>query len=63
MLKKIMATRGLFQVFFLKQENDLVEVSEVTEVDLHEVQKHLESGESVFITSKQQPKIDAIINS
>lgn len=54
--------RNVFQVFYLKRKNETVEISEVEEVDLQEVRRHLEFGESVFITSKQYSKININVN-
>ena len=63
MLKSVMKTKKkelTFQVFFLKNDEDQgVEVVEVEEVDLEEVKRRLEHGESVFITRKQEPKTRA----
>ena len=45
----------LFQVFFLKNDrHQNVCIDEVEEVDLTEIKKHLERGESVFITSREK---------
>ena len=44
-----------FQLIFLKDDEDQsVEVVEVEEIIFTEVEKRLEQGESVFITSKQK---------
>jgi hypothetical protein len=49
----------LFQLFFLKNdENQSVEVVEVEEIDFAEVKRHIEQGESVFITRKRKQKLD-----
>jgi hypothetical protein len=47
--------KRLFQLFFLRDNEDQsVEVEEVEEIDFREVKKHLENGESVFITLKRK---------
>jgi uncharacterized protein with ACT and thioredoxin-like domain len=60
MLKSVMKTKKeelTFQVFFLKNDEDQgVEVIEREEIDFEEVKRRLKSGESVFITRKQEPK-------
>ena len=49
--------KPLFQLFFLRDNEDQsVEVEEVEEIDFREVKKHLENGESVFITLKRKDK-------
>ncbi len=51
---------SLFQLFFLKEDEDQsVEIEEVEEIDFAEVKKHIERGESVFITRKREEKLDA----
>lgn len=48
----------LFQVLFLKNNRrQNVYVNEVKEIDFAEIKKHLERGESVFITSKKEQKL------
>ena len=58
MPKDILKTRKqepLLQMFFLKNdETQNVEVQEVNEIDLKEVKRHLERGDSVYITQKEQ---------
>jgi len=50
----------LFQVLFLKNDRyQRVYVDEVEEVDLTEIKKHLEAGESVFITSREEQKLES----
>jgi len=50
--------KPLFQLFFLKNDEDpSTEVVEVEEIDFTEVKKHLERGESVFITRKRKQKL------
>lgn len=50
--------RPMFQLFFLKDDEDeSVEVEEVEEIDFGEVKKRLKQGESVFITSKRKQKL------
>ena len=47
-------------MFFLKDdEKQSVEVKEVEEIDFIEVKKHIEQGESVFITRKRKQELDA----
>jgi hypothetical protein len=47
-----------FQLIFLKDdEEQSVEVVEVEKIVFTEVEKHLEQGESVFITTKQKKKL------
>jgi len=47
----------LFQLLFLKNdEKQSVEVEEVEKIDFTEVKKHIEQGESVFITCKRKQK-------
>lgn len=54
-------TRPLFQLVFLSQDEDQsVEVKEVQEVDFEELKTRLERGESVFITTKGNEKIELI---
>ena len=62
--KKIeeLGERDVFQVFYLKRKNETVEISEVQEVDVQEIRRHLEFGESVFITSKPCSQIKVNIN-
>ena len=49
-----------FQILFLRNDDSQeVEVHEVGQVDFSTVQRHLERGESVFITSKKSQKIKA----
>jgi hypothetical protein len=49
----------LFQVFFLKNDRrQSVYIDEAEEVDLPEIKKHLTRGESVFITSREEQKLD-----
>lgn len=51
--------KPLFQLFFLKNnENQDVTVEEVERIDFGEVEKHLEQGESVFITLKSREKVE-----
>ena len=57
---KVYEKRSLFQLFFLKDDEDQsVEIEEVEEIDFAEVKKHVERGESVFITRKREEKLDA----
>ena len=47
----------VFQVLFLDNEGSQVEVQEADEVDFMSVQRHLDRGQSVFITSKSTQKL------
>jgi len=50
--------KPIFQLFFLKNDGDeTVEVLEVQEIDFTLVKKHLEYGESVFISLKPKSNI------
>jgi hypothetical protein len=52
----------LFQLFFLKNDDDLsVEIEEVEEIDFTEVKKHIEQGESVFITRKRKQEFSTTL--
>jgi len=52
----------LFQLFFLRNnKNQSVKVEEVEEIDFEEVKKHLEQGESVFITRKRKQKLNTTL--
>ncbi len=47
----------LFRLFLLKNdEKQSIEVEEVAEIDFNEVKKHIDHGESVFITRKREQK-------
>ena len=49
-----------FQVFFLKNDPyQSVYIDEAEEVDLLKIKKHLARGESVFITSREEHKLEA----
>lgn len=51
--------KPLFRLFFLKNsEYQSVEVVEVEDIDFREIKKHLEQGESVFISHKRQQKLN-----
>jgi hypothetical protein len=57
---KVYKERTLFQLFFLRDDEDQsVEIEEIEEIDFAEVKKHIERGESVFITRKREEKLDA----
>ncbi|MDQ1280852.1 MAG: hypothetical protein QG670_2115 [Thermoproteota archaeon] len=48
----------LFQVLFLENNSrQNVYVNEVKEIDLEEIKKHLERGDSIFITSRKEQKL------
>ena len=52
----------LFQLFFLKNNDELsVEVEEVEEIDFTEVKRHIEQGESVFITRKRKQEFSTTL--
>ena len=46
-----------FQVMLIHNDSQDVEVNDVSQVDYRTIQKHLEKGGSVFITSKGSQKI------
>jgi len=51
----------LFQLVFLNEdENQSVEVEEVEEIDFVELKKRLDEGKSVFITTKENEKIEIL---
>jgi hypothetical protein len=51
--------RPLFQLFLLKNDReDSVEIREVERIDPQEIEKHLELGDRVFITSKREPNVN-----
>lgn len=45
-----------FQVFFLSNKDEGVEVIEVEDIDFEEIKRRIKNGESVFITHKQELK-------
>lgn len=48
----------LYQVLFLKNDKyQSVYIDELEEVDLTDIKKHLEKGESIFITSRKEQKL------
>jgi hypothetical protein len=49
-----------FQVMLLHNDSQDVEVHDVSQVDYRTIQKHLEQGGSVFITSKGSQKLKKI---
>jgi len=52
--------KPLFQLFFWKDdENKSVKVVEVEKIDFKELKKHIELGESVFITHKRKEKLNS----
>jgi len=58
-ITKVYEEEPLFRLFFLKNDEDQsVEIEEVEEIDFAEVKKHIERGESVFITRKREEKLD-----
>lgn len=51
--------KPVFQLIFLREdENQGVEVKEVDEIDFEEVKMRVENGDSVFITRRENEKID-----
>ena len=51
-----------FQLFFLlDNENRDIEVVEVDKVNFGEVKRHLEKGESVFITHRRKKKSEEVL--
>lgn len=51
--------RPVFQLIFLNNDGDQsIEVKEVDEIDFAEVKMRVEKGESVFITKRENEKID-----
>ena len=53
--------RPLFQVVFLKNDGQQrVLVDEVEEIDLEKIRKHLLRGESIFITSRPDQKLETM---
>jgi len=61
MLRKpecIEKARRVFQLFYLRGEDETVEVEEVDNVDFAEIEIHLEKGESIFITHKPLRKLN-----
>jgi hypothetical protein len=56
----VLEQRPLFQVVVLKNdEQESVLVSEVQEVDFRDIDKHLQRGDSIFITSVPSQKLTA----
>jgi hypothetical protein len=52
----------LFQLFFLKNDDDMsVEVEEVEEIDFKAVKRHVEQGESVFITRRRKQEFSTTL--
>jgi len=52
-----------FRLFFLKDEDQKVEVVEVETIDFSEVEDRLKHGESVFITRKSKQKLNTNLTS
>ena len=52
-----------FRLFFLKDEDQKVEVVEVETIDFSEVADRLKHGESVFITPKSRQKLNTSLTS
>ena len=51
--------KSLYQVIFLKNNRHRgVYIEEVEEIDFEELREHLQRGESVFITSRPDQKLD-----
>ena len=50
--------KPLYKVIFLKDDiYQSVRIEEVDDINFSEIRKHLERGESIFITSKQNNKL------
>ncbi|MDQ1279136.1 MAG: hypothetical protein QG670_396 [Thermoproteota archaeon] len=50
--------RPIFQVVFLKDNDDeSIWIEEVNEINFSKIRKHLDDGESVFITKKPENKL------
>lgn len=59
---KVNEEKPLFQLFFLKDDEDQsVVVEEVEEIDFAMVKRHVEQGESVFITCKHKQKLNTTL--
>ncbi len=59
---KVNEEKPLFQLFFLKDDEDQsVEIEEVEEIDFREVKNRLKQGESVFITRKRKQKFNTTL--
>ena len=52
-----------FRLFFLKDEDQKVEVVEVETIDFSEVKDRLEHGDSVFITPKSKQNLNTPLTS
>ena len=52
-----------FRLFFLKDEDQKVEVVEVETINFREVEDRLKHGESVFITRKSKQKLNTNLTS
>jgi hypothetical protein len=62
MLREVLETKKakmMFQVLFLRNDSsqEVVVHDDIKQVDFQTIQKHLEHGESVFITSKNKQKL------
>ena len=59
---KVNEEKQLFQLFFLKDDEDQsVEIEEVEEIDFREIKNRLKQGESVFITRKRKQKFNTTL--
>ncbi|MDH5783450.1 MAG: hypothetical protein OEZ35_07300 [Candidatus Bathyarchaeota archaeon] len=59
---KVNEEKPLFQLFFLKDDEDQsVEIEEVEEIDFREIKNRLKQGESVFITRKRKQKFNTTL--
>ena len=58
MLQNIVGVKAgrVFQLFFLKDDDQSVAVEEVEAIDFSRIIERLKQGESVFITYKKQSK-------
>jgi len=58
-LARELEKKPVFQLIFLSEdENQGVEVKEVDEIDFTEIKMRVENGDSVFITRRENEKID-----
>jgi hypothetical protein len=53
--------RSLFQLVYLGDEDQSVEVEEVEEIDFAKLKAWLDEGKSVFITRKESEKIELFV--
>lgn len=59
---KAVEKKPMFQLVFLSDDkSQSVEVAEVEEIDFQQIKMHVENGDSVFITKKENEKVDTSI--